>query len=336
MHAEVVNKTGFALATTFALDEESRPLCVAILKATFSIVNGRDVVLAERQAEPSIAGELFGDDAETSSYKLEPDIAFVKPGVDCVLVGHAYAPRADATHVDVAFRVGAVEKAIRVFGDRVWVRAMGQTSPSRPQRFDKIALRYENAFGGKDPASRDPERALVDLRNPVGRGFHAPDSKFEEGCMLPNLEDLRAPIAAWDHAPPPASFGFVSPGWSPRRELAGTYDAAWIKQRMPRLPTNFDRRYFNAASAGLVAPALRGDEHVQIVGAALQGVASFQLPRVAPPKCSFSIRRRPASEATMALDTVVVDTDAATLSLTFRAHAALSNGPHDLAAIAVA
>lgn len=336
MHAEIANTTGFGFAATFALDEEARPLCVALVKATFDVMKGRELVLAAVQAPPSIAGELHGDDPSTSSYRLEPETAFIKLGTDCVLVGHAHASRPDATELDVGFRVGALEKMVRVFGDRVWVRTMGQVSASPPQRFEKLPLIYERAFGGKDTSSLATERPLVELRNPVGRGFHAPGAKFEEGVVLPNIEDPRALISSWDQAPPPACFGFVSPGWMPRSSLAGAFDDAWVKTRMPRLPKDFDRRFFNSASTGLVASnGLHGDEIVQVVGASPQGAWSFRLPAVAPPRCRFGLRGKREVDATTTLDTLVVDADAETVALTWRAHVTLTNGPHDVAAIAV-
>lgn len=329
MHAEVLNRTGFGFTALHTMDEEGRPLVVPIVRATF-LVKGGALTPVAPQPDPSLAGELYGEDAATSSYRVEPEIAFVKPGVDCVLVGHAFAPRRDVPCVDVTFRVGPVEKAVRVFGDRVWVRAMGRVGASRPAPFDMMPLRYELAFGGREEG--DAERTLVDLRNPVGRGFHAP-GHFQEGIALPNLEDPRDPIASFDHVPAPACFGFLSPGWTPRRLFGGTYDDAWVAGRMPMLPKDFDRRFFNAASPGLVASALRGDDLVHVTGTSARGGLSFRLPGLPPPTCRVSLRRGPAVVVATKLGTVLVDADAETVALTWRAHVALTNGPHDVAAI---
>ncbi len=46
-------------------------------------------------------------------------------------------------------------------------------------------------------------------------------------------------------------------------DMMGLADEVWNKTRKPLLPKNFDRRYFNAAAPGLVAPGyLKGDEPV--------------------------------------------------------------------------
>jgi hypothetical protein len=334
-HPAIDNTSGYGFEATYALDEEARPVLVAIVKATFDILNGRQLTLAKEQPAPSLTGQLYGEDAETSSYRLEPELAFTKVATDCVLLGHAVAQRG-ATHVDVGFRAGTLEKSVRVFGERTFVRALGSIGISRPLPFDRIPLIWENAFGGKDASHNDPERTFVDLRNPVGRGFRTKNSPFEEGVALPNLEDPHDLISAWGHTPAPANFGFVSPGWSPRRLFGGTYDETWRKERCPLLPKDFDRRYWNSASAGLVARGLfRGDEPIQVVGAWDHGPMSFRLPGLPPPLCRVEIARKPAATPAMALDTVVVDADAQQVSLTYRAHAVLMNGPHDVKAISI-
>jgi hypothetical protein len=51
--------------------------------------------MAEKQIPVNLAGEYW-EDPDNSSYKYEPDAAFVKPSADMVLIGHAYPSRPGA------------------------------------------------------------------------------------------------------------------------------------------------------------------------------------------------------------------------------------------------
>ncbi|HSN97582.1 MAG TPA: DUF2169 domain-containing protein, partial [Candidatus Nanopelagicales bacterium] len=281
-----------------------------------------------------LTGALWGKDAAVSSYRIEPAFAFFKPATDVVLLGHAHARH--ATEAQVVFRVGPVGKALRVVGDRSWVRSAGAVAPTRPLPFDRMPLTYERAFGGWDRSDPDPTKHTFEPRNPVGVGFRAPHARFEEGVQLPNLEDPTDPLQRWGQVVTPVGVGFTSPNWQPRASFAGTYDEAWSKERMPLLPRDFDRRFFNAASPGLVAPGyLRGDEPVLVEGASAQGRLSFRLPGLKAPRCRASLVGREDAEVELKLDTVIVDTDEDRVVMQYRGHVVLRDGPHDVRGVVV-
>lgn len=117
-HPETDNRTPFESAPLFVADEENRPLLVAVAKATYDIPASAPVVLAEEQSPVLVDGECWGEPGE-SSHKYEPEIAWEKPGTDLVLIGHAWAPRANVTALDVGFAVGRWRRVARVYGDRV-------------------------------------------------------------------------------------------------------------------------------------------------------------------------------------------------------------------------
>jgi hypothetical protein len=52
----------------------------------------------------------------------------------------------------------------------------------------------------------------------------------------------------------PAGFGYWPENASHRRCHSGTYDEAWVRDRKPRLPKDFDERLFNAAHPDLQWP----------------------------------------------------------------------------------
>lgn len=330
----IIESAAFAIQPLFLSDEAGAPLCVPLVQSTFAIVAPDRLEREEVQPEPSLTGELWGEDAGTSSYRMEPPCAFTKPGTDIVLVGHAQARRARHDELLVTFRVGPVGKQVRVTGDRVWARTMGSIQATRPLLFDRMPLCYERAFGGWDRSSPDPTAHAFEQRNPVGTGFRAPGSPFEEGLRLPNLEDPGDTLGQPGQAVRPAGFGFTSPDWQPRLSMAGTFDEAWQRERMPLMPRDFDRRFYNAASPGLVSLArLRGDEPVLVENASPLGRLSFRLPGERPPACRIALSYGPTVEIALALDTVIVDTDASRVTLLYRGHVALRNGPHDVRSI---
>ena len=334
-HADIQNLTPFAFEAAFAFDEEGRQLLVPIIKATYAIQNNESVGIAEKQVPVSLSGEYWGK-PEESSYRYEPEVAFIKPSTDVVLIGSAYAQKVGSTQVDVGLYVGPLKKVVRVIGDRYWVKTLGMAFMSPTEPFESIPLIYERAFGGWDRSNPDPKKHTFEPRNPVGTGFRGKHGKFEEGLRLPNLEDPRRPIMSYDDSPPPAGFGFTSPNWPPRPSFAGTYDDAWMKERMPLLPKDFDRRFFNAASPGLIAPGyLNGDEPVLVKNASPDGDISFNLPGVSAPVCRVELKGRKDEILETQLDTVIIDTDEKLLFLVWRAHLPLRSGPHDVVSIEV-
>ncbi len=334
-HAAIENQTPLALLHHFLADEDGRPLLVVLAQATYTITSSdQPLQLADEQPLPSLEGELWGEDANVSSYKIEPAFAFTKPSTDVVLVGHAVQPYRPQSDLSVIFRVGPVAKTLRIVGDRVWTKSAGAITPTSPRSFERMPLIYERAFGGWDKSPGDPARFRFDPRNPVGRGFRTPDSPFEEGVRLPNIEDPGDPVRYWGQSVRVAGVGFTSPNWQPRSLYAGTYDEAWQQQRMPLLPKDFDRRFFNSASPGLVAPMyLLGNEPVLIENASALGRLSFYLPGLPPPACTVELSNASDAMPELNMDTVVVDTEKNRLLLLFRGYAALRDGPHDVKTI---
>jgi hypothetical protein len=251
-----------------------------------------------------------------------------------VLLGHAQARHARHRELTVTFRVGPAVKQVRVTGDRVWVRTMGSVRATEPLPFSRMPLCYERAFGGWDRSSPDPASHTFHPRNPVGTGFRSPQSPFEEGLRLPNLEDPADLLTRLGDVVRPAGFGFLSPDWQPRLALAGTFDERWQKERMPLYPADFDRRFFNAGSPGLVtATHLRGDEPVLVENASPLGRLSFRLPGERAPGCRVRLLYGPTVDVQLALDTVIVDTDASRLTILYRGHVALRRGAQDVRSI---
>lgn len=329
-HPEIENQTPFEFAPLFVGDEDGRPVLTPIIKATYTIGEDGELDLAEKQLPVSFAGEHHGEPGK-SSLKYEPETAFTKPGTDVVLIGHAQARHADTTEVHVTLKAGPLTKTVRVTGDRRWEKGLFGPRISDPQPFLKIPLVWERAYGGWDTSHDKPEKHGWEPRNPVGVGFRTKRAKLEEGAPLPNLEDPKAPLTKYRGRSHPAGFGFVSPNWEPRASLAGTYDKAWEKTRMPLLAADFQRRFFNAAPEDLIAPSyLRGDEPVFVSNVTPEGRLAFALPGLAPPECLVGRRDAEDEVLTTHLDTVIINTDEMRLVLLWRTFTTLWEGPLDV------
>jgi hypothetical protein len=331
-HPKVECPPDLRAALQFSQSEDGETLAVPIIGSTFEI---GDNVLApsQEQREINLGGEYWGEPG-VSSFKLEPQVAFTKPSTDVVLIGHAFS--LGRPTVDVTLRVGALRQTARVVGDRYWVKSLSIISISSPQPFERIPLIYERAFGGWDRSHPVPDKHTFEPRNPVGTGFRSKHGKFEDGIRLPNLEDPRDPVRDYGQAVAPIGFGFTSADWQPRAKFAGTYDEPWMTDRMPLLPRDFDRRFFNAASPGLIAPGyLRGDEPVSIENASSRRTISFNLPGVPPPECRVQLIGRRDALVTTNLDTVIVNTDEDLLILIWRGYLPVRNGPHDIVSMQI-
>jgi hypothetical protein len=329
-HPQVENRSSFAFEALFLTDEEGVPLVVPILKATFDILPGV-VKLADEQAPVDATGEFWGKPGE-SPYKREPETAFVKLSTDVFLIGTAKPPKARMKEMQVALRVGPVQKVVDAIGDRAWYKAAGSFRLTDPLPLAPMPLSYERAFGGWDRTHEDAAKHEHEPRNPLGVGFWTGAGVFPDQIPAPSFEDPESRIASIKHRPPPAGFGPVGCDWEPRRGLAGTYDEAWKEARFPLLPGDFDRRFFNAASPGLMAEGyLRGDEPVMVLNAAEEETLRFALPGLPPPRVLIE-RTHGALALEPPLDTVIVDTDEMQLTLLWRCHASLRRGAEEVLA----
>src|SRR5262249_17453529 len=149
-------------------------------------------------------------------------------------------------------------------------------------------------------------------------------------------EHPRHGVSYYGDRPPPVGFGFTSPGWQPRSAYAGTYNQKWSDERMPLLPLDFDRRFFNGAPRDQVAAGfLKADEQVLVLNASPGGRLLFNLPGVPPPQGRIQLRGRRDERLTTRLDTVIINTDENLLLLIWRANLVLKTGPQDLVSMEV-
>lgn len=323
-----VNLTPFAAGHFLLLDARGTEVLTLAVKASFQLPSPARLTPLEPQI-PIHLEPVFHGEIGVSSLKYELDAVLPKLTTDVVLLGHAHAPSPRTTQLEVSLRVGALSKQVLVMGDRVWDQFMGTTTLSSPLPFERIPLTYERAYGGWDRSN--PEKPVADMRNPVGTGFIAHPSRTRcSGVRLPNLEDPRNRIRLPGDHPAPAGLGFIAPHWQPRLQFAGTYDTAWQQQRLPLAPQDFNPRHHNAAPMDLQSLAfLVGGEPVELRHVSARGTLSFRLPSH---RFEGVVMLRAQRQAfPLHLDTVLIDTDAHHLVMTWRGGLSIHRRIHELA-----
>ncbi|MGZ8942694.1 MAG: DUF2169 family type VI secretion system accessory protein [Methylobacter sp.] len=272
---QVDNRTPFAAERGWVRDRDGAEIWLVAVKATFDIKSDSSTEISKEQPPVLRVPEYFSDPGK-SSIKYEADLILTKKTTDVLVVGHAYAPGGEpVTELDVGFRVGPVQKMLRVLGDRRW-ETFGASSP---QLFIKMPIVYERAFGGVDPKSENPERDW-EWRNPVGTGFVV-SGDHADGIILPNIEYPNELMRSKNDRPPPAGFGPISTHWQPRVSYVGTYDDNWMKTRQPLMPDDFDERFFQCAPFDQQAPSfLRGGEPCVFYRLTPEGDLRFFLPKL--------------------------------------------------------
>ncbi len=318
----LTNNANYIAEQYLQQDENGRDLLIIMAKVTYAYdVQGR-LVMADEAAPIIPEGEYWAD-PENSSLKYAPEGTFAKQATDIALIGHACSPGAQPTRqLDVGLQVGNLRKIAKVFGDRYWVKSAGmfgsRWSQTQAVPFSKMPLLYELAFGGEDLTPTDPKHHAYEARNPVGAGMIAEGSKLSK-VKLPNIEAPNQLIQAITDRPEPTGFGFIAPNWQPRMADAGSYDEAWQKTRLPQLPGDFNRRFFNAASPGLIADGyLLGNEAITLHNLSAHGQISFYLPGHKP-AIHFAFARETAQPLTVNLDSLIINSDQQTVELLWRA-----------------
>jgi hypothetical protein len=314
---EIRNPTPFAVAQTVLLDRDGAEQLLVAVKAAYAISLRGELSVADEQ-DPIHPADQYHGEPDDSSIAQEAELAPPKPATDAFLVGRAHAPRPGTTSMQVCFRVGPREKVAAVHGARFWANSMGSAVATPPAPFETIPLIWENAYGGQDLTPEDPRHFGGEARNPVGRGFRARNSRAPwEGVPLPNILAPGEQYTQIGQAATPVGFGPIGRHWHPRITYAGTYDDAWMQQRMPLLPLDFDDRFHHAAPPDLVMPGFLGPgEWVDVEGCTPGGRVFFQLPAYQP-VATVQVHGR-TQDLPLPCNTVTVDTDRMRLLLLWK------------------
>ncbi len=274
--------SGRVSAALTAIAPEGRWRVGVVAKRTLNIA-GSSAVDASAQL-PLVEEPVMDEAGVTLAHDLE--ITLGKPQTDVIVLGHAY-PHDDSRRTTAFVRVGKQQRDLRVFGARRIERHPdGRLVFSSPEKFERVPLGWESAYGGHDAAALeaygDPTEELrrkaglpttppfglyAYPRNPAGRGYLVElTDQAMELTRLPQLEDPRSLLTpetlvagnslAWPAGPAPASTAFLPYTFFPRSVHFG----------FPAPLFDFDRfpaSSFHEVAAGLIeARCLAEEAHV--------------------------------------------------------------------------
>lgn len=262
----LINSTVFPAMTFDHWDQDGHEQSVVILKATIHREN--DGWTWRQEQPPILLEDRFEGDPATSALLEEQEIAPRKPATDLTLRAIAHAPGGKPME-DWPVEITIPERltyGFHVRGPSQWRRhRLRGWRLDRPATVLTVPVEYALAYGGN---VRDDQGTLaIHDYNPAGCGY-VTDELLRVGDpipasqigLLPELlrQDIDVPLAVH-------GFGPLARTWLPRRGRAGTYDEAWLAARHPRLPDDFDLRYWNMAPGPLqLNPHLRGDEEIRL------------------------------------------------------------------------
>jgi hypothetical protein len=336
-------RSEFTTTALLAIDERDRQIVSVHAKLTYEILASGELRLADLQ-QP-----LLAPAPESEEPVRETDVLPVKTGTDLIILASAHAPTASTREMTARIAIDAARWEFAVSGKRTCSYSRpGRIKFSTPEPFEKIPLRYENAYGGFDARAPEPRvETLPDAfaphpgmypRNPVGRGYAVVESPGLDGLELPSVEHpgerlTPANLVAgapenWWRQPIPWSCDWFDKTWYPRIAFFGAppehipdddrqmtevklgFVAAGQNERRARIKPEeaMDPRFTNAASPALVLPFLRGGESVVFEGMRPKGRLVVRLPARDRPRMSIRFEGR-THELAPVLHRVVISTE---------------------------
>lgn len=296
---ETANFCPFTAGTmTWQAQDGSWTLTVCV-RGTFSLIHGREAVLADMQ-EPITIDRHYDADLHQGIY-APSDLVPYKPRTDVILVGSAFA--VDHGPVDALIArlaVGEIDKSVGVIGDRLWIEGPDGLEPSPPTPFRAMPLRNERAARTSD--------------NPWG--FDLTHPPVAGALALPNLEAI-------DDQPEEGrviGFGALPPSASARRTLLSAEGWGWVAEGSAGpVPPGFDFAFYNAAPRDQQMGLLRNRTTIILENMHREhSRLEVKLPSVRPKVFLVSSDAERAIEVAMRCDTLWIDTDRVVMSLSWR------------------
>lgn len=315
----VRNLTNFPFGSKVTSRRPPQPEMTFVVRGRFRIVPGgtveldvdpdHDPLLPDLATQGSLSMETYGedDDVLTGAPLWPNDLADFKLRGEVMVVGPCFSPGGRPVQRTTAgVTLAGVKKRLDVVGHRVWSDRQLGAQLSDPLPFTEMPVDYRHAFGGAGFAA-----------NPAGLGM--------EGNRLPNLENPGSPMRAPSDRPAPAALGPLNPEWAQRRAARGkNYGQDWAKNRAPFYADDFDWQHFQCAPRDQqIDGYFRGDEEL--------GLEHLHRdhPRLTTKLPGLRVRvfverdQAEPAEIPMNLDTVLVDSDASVVYLTWRGLAAV-------------
>lgn len=268
------NDTPFAAIGFEQAHRDGSDMAVVAVRGSFEIQKDGQLSPAAEHAMVLI-DEYEGHPHSTPLVK-QADLIPYKPGTDITVLAISYPPQDGECDKGwlAGVRMEDYRYALRVFGSRTWLRNGQTLKPGRPAAPVPIPIDYRNAWGdlaiGEQPDDPPPYNS-IGVRRP-------PQTVSDPFPVMANLESLHEDYGDPYETREPQGFGPMPPFWRSRQQFAGTYDEEWIKHRHPRLPQDFDYRFYQCAHPRLICEGF------------LQGSEEFELYNLRPNTPSLTFR----------------------------------------------
>ncbi|NUP04920.1 MAG: DUF2169 domain-containing protein [Polyangiaceae bacterium] len=272
-----------------------------VCKATFSLRPGLSPVL--RESEPILADDRC--EVEGGPVTTPSDLAPVKARADVVVVGSAFAPPGrQVTSVVARVAVETVDKSIRVVGPRSVMRS---GSIREGASWTEMPIGFEQAGGG------------VGTWNPAGLAHDAIDRHGRRSLPLVEPPGWQLDL---DVAVPPVGFGPIAPSWPSRKARLGeahakVFEPGW--QERP-FPADFDASFFQCAPDDQQLDTIPRGVAITLEHLHREAVQLETRLEAVWPSATVEARGRPSRSVVLRADTLVIDTDRASCTLTWRGH----------------
>jgi uncharacterized protein YjbI with pentapeptide repeats len=235
-----------------------QPLDLEAGYRTFSFNNKHHLVVTLKLYFPLLGGNpLLFCDAYQEMSKLDTpflDEGLPKLAAEFFTVGNAISPQEKpVSALTVSTECAGIKKELNVVGDRYWMGGLTGTSSAIP--FTKMALNWDNAFGGKGHPL-----------NPAGKGIEKEKTDIGEDLILmPNVEYTHKMMTNKGQTPPAASYMPHLIDHPERSKYLGTYNDEWLATCFPGYPKDFNFKAFNCASSDQQFPSrLHGGENFEL------------------------------------------------------------------------
>ncbi|MGC3384103.1 DUF2169 family type VI secretion system accessory protein [Pseudomonas aeruginosa] len=334
---ELLNATPLAAAYNQGRDAEGRESLVVIAKGSFDLpLDGREARLLDEQQTLLMVDEFYGEPG-FSAPRRECEFVPFKPFCDVLVLGSAQAPGGrPVQQLTAGIRVGRVSKALAVHGPRQWEPGLLGAGAGVAQPFQSQDISYASAFGGSHASPDNPGFMDCYMANPAGCGWFPRSADTAEivGTPMPATEKLGEPVDSPHGRFTPMALGPLGRHWQARVGFAGRYDDAWLAERFPFLPADFDERYFQSAPADQWTDHLRGGEEVLLLNLTGEERAAFRVPRREVP-VTFFLKKGGHETAQARIDTLLVDCDARRVEVTWRIRRPLKRNLFEIAQVLV-
>lgn len=352
MAPRLENHTPFPAVVVRKYGHRLRPFDVLVVRGTFNLVPGRRATPCDEQ-EPIVMADRYAADPPERSYLLaETDLVLSKKSTDVVVRANAHAPGGEpAARFLAGLSVGPVQKTLAVTGPRRWELRARSWRLTEPSPVTEVPVTYDLAYGGSYPLvdsegmpSLGTDNLLAYPENGAGRGWLPTGAEVKRrfgdrlkdmaardwakaielswtragGAPAHQIEDPRRPVQSIDERPLPEGLLPVARFWRQRVQHAGTYDETWRREIWPSIPDDFDFRFYQHATADLVASGyLTGDEVFATKNLSPEGELGGKLPEFQMIVLAGDAEGL-LDKHDLRLDTLVIDLVSRKIALTWR------------------